>query len=44
MSVFVDSVSIEGSPSRTLSFEHDAEGLAARTNAHHPKLVLHPEG
>jgi hypothetical protein len=43
MSVFVDSVSIEGSPSRILSFEHDAEGLAPRTSAHNPQLVLHPE-
>jgi hypothetical protein len=43
MSVFVDSVSVEGSPSRTLSFESDAEGLAPRTSAHNPKLVLHPE-
>jgi len=42
MSVFVDSVSIEGSPSRTLSFESSAEGLAPRTHAHRPKLVLHP--
>jgi hypothetical protein len=43
MSVFVDSVSIEGSPSRTLSFERSAEGLAPRTSAHNPKLVFHPE-
>jgi hypothetical protein len=43
MSVFVDSVSIEGSPSRTLSFESGAEGLAPRTSAHNPKLVFHPE-
>ncbi len=43
MSVFVDAVSVEGSPSRTLSFESDAEGLAPRTSAHNPKLVLHPE-
>jgi hypothetical protein len=43
MSVFVDSVSVDGSPSRTLSFESDAEGLVPRTSAHNPKLVLHPE-
>jgi hypothetical protein len=43
MSVFIDSVSVDGSPSRTLSFESDAEGLAPRTSAHNPKLVLHPE-
>jgi hypothetical protein len=43
MSVFVDSVSVQGSPSRTLSFERDAEGLAPRTNAHRPQLVVHPE-
>jgi hypothetical protein len=43
MSVFVDSVSVEGSPGRTLSFESDTEGLAPRTSAHNPKLVLHPQ-
>lgn len=43
MSVFVDSVSVEGSPSRTLSFDADAEGLAPRTSAHNPRLVVHPE-
>lgn len=43
MSVFVDSVSVEGSPGRILSFESDAEGLAPRTSAHNPKLVLHAE-
>jgi hypothetical protein len=41
MSVFVDSVSVEGSPSRTLSFETGADGLAPRTSAHNPQLVVH---
>lgn len=43
MSVFVDSVRVEGSPGRVLSFEGGADGLAPRTSQHNPKLVFHPE-
>ena len=41
MSVFVDSVSIDGSPPRTVSFEGGAEGLAPRTHAYNPQVVFH---
>lgn len=42
MSVFVDSVRVEGPAGFSKSFDTSAEGLAPRTQAHHPKLVLHP--
>jgi hypothetical protein len=44
MSVFVDSVSVEGPHGSTRSFATDAEGIAPRTSAHNPKMVIHPEG
>jgi hypothetical protein len=43
MSVFVDAVHVEGAAGFTKSFATSAEGLAPRTQAHHPKLVVHPE-
>lgn len=43
MSVFVDSVKVEGSVPLEKSFSSGTEGLAPRTHAHHPKVVLHPE-
>jgi hypothetical protein len=42
MSVFVDSVSVEGSQGFTKSFATDDEGLAPRTQKYHAKTVLHP--
>lgn len=43
MSVFVDSVSVEGSPPRTISFDGGPEGLVPRTHAYNPKVVFHPQ-
>jgi hypothetical protein len=43
MSVFVDSVRVEGPSGFTKSFDTTDDGLAPRTQAHHPKLVVHPE-
>jgi hypothetical protein len=42
MRVFVDSVRVEGPAGFTRSFDSTDEGLAPRTQAHRPKLVLHP--
>jgi hypothetical protein len=43
MSVFIDSVSVEGPHGSTRSFATDAEGIAPRTSARNPKVVIHPE-
>jgi hypothetical protein len=43
MSVFVDSVSLEGPQGFTKNFASDDGGLAPRTQKYHPKTVLHPE-
>jgi hypothetical protein len=43
MSVFVDSVSVEGPRGFTKSFATGDEGLAPRTDRYRPKTVLHPE-
>jgi hypothetical protein len=43
MSVFVDSVRVEGKPGFEKTFAEGAEGLAPRTHQHDPKLVVHPE-
>jgi hypothetical protein len=43
MSVFVDSVRVEGMPAFEKTFASDAEGLAARTHQHEARLVVHPE-
>lgn len=42
MSVFIDSVHIDGTPSRTLTFDDGPDGLAPRTRAHDPHVVHHP--
>ena len=42
MSVFVDSVRVEGPAAFSKSFETSDDGLAPRTQAHHPRLVVHP--
>jgi hypothetical protein len=44
MSVFVDSVSVEGPQGFTKTFARGDEGLAPRTHNHHPKTVPHPDG
>ena len=41
MSVFVDSVRVEGPRGFTRSFDTSAEGLLPRTEKHHPKVVFH---
>jgi hypothetical protein len=43
MSVFIDSVSVEGLHGSTRSFATDAEGIAPRTSTRNPKIVIHPE-
>lgn len=43
MSVFIDSVSVEGPHGSTRSFATDAEGVAPCTSAHNPKIALHPD-
>jgi hypothetical protein len=42
MSVFVDSVTLEGSTAASRSFDSDAQGMATRTSAHEPRVVYHP--
>jgi hypothetical protein len=42
MSVFVDSVRVEGKPGLEKTFAAGLEGLAPRTHQHAPQLVLHP--
>jgi hypothetical protein len=43
MSVFVDSVRVEGQPGLEKTFADGAEGLAPRTHQHGSKLVVHAE-
>jgi hypothetical protein len=43
MSVFIDSVRVDGPRGFTKSFATDDEGLAPRTEKYRPKTVLHPE-
>jgi hypothetical protein len=43
MSVFVDSLRVEGPLGFTRSFDASDEGLAPRTHAHEPRVVAHPE-
>ncbi len=43
MSVFVDSLRIEGEHSLTKSFDDGPDGLAPRTHVRNPKVVFHPE-
>ncbi|MEO8178537.1 MAG: hypothetical protein ABI895_06865 [Deltaproteobacteria bacterium] len=43
MSVFVDSLRVEGPAGFTKSFDASDEGLAPRTHAHQPRVVAHPE-
>jgi hypothetical protein len=43
MSVFVDSVRVEGAHPSTRSFATGTEGLEPRTHTHHPNVVFHPE-
>ena len=43
MSVFVDSVRVEGPKGFTREFTKTAEGLSARTHGHNPEVVVHPD-
>jgi hypothetical protein len=43
MSVFVDSLRIEGPQPLTKSFDSGPEGFGPRTHVRNPKLVFHPE-
>jgi hypothetical protein len=42
MSVFVDSVRVEGPAGFSRSFDASDEGFAPRTHAHQPRVVAHP--
>jgi hypothetical protein len=42
MSVFVDSVTLEGATTGSRTFDSDVQGVANRTNAHAPRVVFHP--
>lgn len=42
MSVFIDSVVLEGAPSASRTFDADEQGFRAGANAQNPRIVYHP--